>query len=121
MLAALQALGLAVLATAIVVLVALHAETRVLTLVALLLEPFLWFVLGAGTLYALLEKRWVPALVGAWALTALAVALRQPVTPIDPPPFAPAVASPVVRNCASLAKAPQAPLRVLTWNVGDAD
>ena len=113
----LRTLTLAAVATAASVAVAVHAETHLLSLLVLLLEPLLWFLLGAACLYALVERRWGLALVAGWALTALAVSLRQPVAPVPPPPFAPEAASPVVRNCASLAQKPQGPLSVLTWNI----
>ncbi len=115
----LRTLALAAVATAACVFVATHAETHLLSLLVLLLEPLIWFLLGAACLYALVERRWAIALVAGWALTALAVSLRQPVQPIPPPPFAPEAASPVVRNCASLAKRPQGSLVVLTWNISD--
>lgn len=115
------ALALAALATGAAVLVAMYAETRMLSLLVLVLEPFLWFGLGAGCLYALVERRWHLAAVGAWSLAVLVFALRQPAPVVGPPAFAPDAASPVVRNCASLATTPSAPVRVLTWNVGGSD
>ncbi len=118
MLETLKALGLALLATAIAAIAGVYAETSVLTLLVLLAEPLLWFALGASALYALVEKRWGLAAAALWSLAALAIALRQPVGAVSPPAFAPDVATALVRNCASLAKTPQHPLKVLTWNLG---